>query len=396
MNLDSYFSVADFEAAARRLLPRAVYGYVVGGTEDGLTVNANRQCFDQLMFRPRGLMGVAARSQTVQLWDRSYPSPIGIAPMGITAICRRQCDMELAKAARAKGLPFVLSGVSNTPLETIQAATGGGTWYQGYFPGDTERLERIIDRLRKADIDVLVVTSDTPVAANRENNERNGFTLPFRPSWPLFWDGVRHPRWSYQVFLKTLLNEGIPRLANLYEEIGPPITREPKQGFRGGRDLLTWDHLSWLRERWPGKLVVKGILHPDDAIEAVDRGMDGIIVSNHGGRQLDGALPALTALPGIKAVVPEPFPVMIDGGFRRGTDVLKAVALGARMVFVGRPALYGATVAGQQGVAKVLDMFSTEIDRNLALLGCPDIKDFGAYYLDPVQLARMNGSQETA
>jgi L-lactate dehydrogenase (cytochrome) len=393
--MSSFLSIADFDQAARRALPRAIYSYVAGGTEDGLSLNANRQSFDRLSFRPRGLTGVSVRSQAVRLWGNSYPSPIGIAPMGITAMCRRQCDLALARAAHSRNLPYVLSGASSVPLEDIQR-TVGGAWYQGYLPGDTGRMERIVQRLLKSGIEVLVVTSDTPVAANREHNQRNGFAMPFRPSWPLFWDGVRHPKWSYGVFLKTLCSDGIPRLSNLYEEIGPPITTEPAHGFRGGRDLLTWDHLGWLRERWPGKLLVKGILHPDDARIAVSRGMDGIIVSNHGGRQLDGAMAPLSALPAIKAVVPEQFPLMIDGGFRRGTDVLKAIALGARMVFVGRPALYGATVAGEEGAGRVLDILAAEIDRNLALLGCPDIEHLDSGYLDPVGLAELSRPAGTA
>jgi len=382
MSLDSYLSVADFERAARRKLPRAVYDFVAGGTEDGVSLAANRECFDRVSFRPRGLMGVADRSQAVSLWGTSYPSAMGIAPMGVTAICRHKCDLALAEAATSRGLPYVISGASNVPLEEIQTKVGGGAWYQGYFPGDTDRLERIIRRLLKAEVKVLVVTSDTPVAANRENNQRNGFMIPFRPSWSLLRDGVMHPTWSLQVFLKTLLADGVPRFSNLYEEIGPPITAEPAHGFRSGRDLLTWDHLSWLRDRWPGKLVVKGILHPDDAAAAVTRGMDAIILSNHGGRQLDGAMPALAALQTIKQIVPEDFPLLIDGGFRRGADILKAKALGARMVFVGRPALYGAAVAGAAGAGKVLDILRSEIDRNLALLGCADINRLDTQYLD--------------
>lgn len=382
MSLDSYLSVADFERAARRKLPRAVYDFVAGGTEDGVSLAANRECFEQMAFRPRGLVGVADRSQAVGLWGTTYPSAIGIAPMGVTAICRHKCDLALAEAATSRGLPYILSGASNVPLEEIQEKVGGAAWYQGYFPGDTERLERIVQRLLKAEVRVLVVTSDTPVAANRENNERNGFTIPFRPSWSLIRDGVLHPSWSLQVFLKTLFADGVPRFSNLYEEIGPPITSEPAHGFRSGRELLTWDHLSWLRDRWPGKLVIKGILHPDDAVTAVTRGMDAIIISNHGGRQLDGAMPPLNALRTIKQVVPEDFPLLIDGGFRRGSDILKAKTLGARMVFVGRPALYGAAVAGAAGAGKVLDILSAEIDRNLALLGCADINHLTMDYLD--------------
>lgn len=355
---------------------------MAGGTEDSVSLRANRQAFETLMFRPRGLRGVAAVSQSVELWGRRHASPIGVAPMGVTAICRHECELAMARAARAADLPFILSGASTMPLEQLQRETPG-IWYQGYFPGDTARLGRILQRLERAAIEVLVVTSDTPVAGNRENNQRNGFLIPFRPSARLAWDGLLHPRWLVDVLARTLLTSGVPRFANLYEEIGPAITEEPAQGFRGGRELLTWEHLSWLRERWPGRLVVKGILHPADAREAAARKLDGVIVSNHGGRQLDGAMAPLLALPAIKAAVPADFPVMVDGGFRRGADVLKAVALGARMVFLGRPMLYGATVAGAAGTARVIAILKAEIQRNLALMGMADIRNLGEDSLQP-------------
>lgn len=391
LDLQKLLSVSDFERAAQRFLPHAIFSFVVGGTEDGVTCRANREVFDALTFRPRGLANVSVRHQGIHVMGQSYAMPVGISPMGVTSITHRQCDLALAKAAHATGSPYMLSGASNVPLETIQQAIDGKAWYQGYLPGDTDRLEKILLRLKRAEIPVLAVTSDTAVASNRENNQRNGFTIPFRPSMRLLWDGIKHPRWSVNVFLKTLIHDGVPRFCNLYEEIGPPITQEPAQGFRGGRDRLDWDHMSWIRDRWPGKMVIKGIVHPADAEIAVQRGMDGVIVSNHGGRQLDSAMPALAALPGVKSVVPADFPIMIDSGFRRGTDVLKAIALGASMVFVGRPALYGASIGGQAGVARVLEIFRTEIDRNLALLGCADIKALDRSYLDPVKLRAFCG-----
>jgi len=384
MKLDALLSVADFQRAAKRRLPNVVYSYVIGGTEDEIALNASRDGIHRIRFTPRGLAGIANRSQKTTLWGRDYSSVIGVAPMGLTAICRRQCDMALAQAARSRGLPFVLSGASTVPLEDIQKQVGG-IWYQGYFPGDTERLGRIIDRLKRAEIEVLVITSDTPVAANRENNERNGFMVPFRLRPKLMLDGVLHPRWSYEVFYKTLRHDGIPRFANLADQIGSPINQEPAHGFRGGRDKLTWDHMEWIRERWEGKMVIKGILHPEDALEAVRRGMDGIIISNHGGRQLDSAVSPIGALRRIRPLVPESFVVMIDGGFRRGGDVIKAMALGADMVFMGRPVLYGATVAGDRGAGRVLDIIQTEIDRDMALMGCANIHDIDVNYveLDP-------------
>lgn len=374
MRLERLLSVADFEEAARRRLPGAVFGYVAGGTEDCLTRDANRAVFDQLAFRPRGLTGVAGRRQSVELWGRTYASPIGIAPMGVTAICHPECDIELATAAHARQIPFILSGLSTVPMEKVQAAAPG-IWYQGYLPGDLERIGPLMKRLDVAGIEVIAVTVDTAVGANRENNEREGFTIPFKLSARLALDGMRHPRWTASVFARTLLNGGVPRFTNvLADATGFRITEEPSGGFRQGRDLLTWEHLRWMRDNWRGKLVVKGVVHPEDARQAVANGMDGIIVSNHGGRQLDGAVSALQALADVRAVVPEDYPVMVDSGFRRGSDVLKAVALGARMVFMGRPMLYGAAVAGRRGVGRVIDILHAEIDRNLALLGCADIR----------------------
>jgi len=256
-------------------------------------------------------------------------------------------------------------------------------WYQGYLPGDREVLRPLIQRLADNGVEVLVVTIDTPVAGNRENNQRNGFAIPFDFSMGLLWDGLCHPRWSLDVLIRTLVSDRrIPRFCNVVADPrGFRITEEPKGGLRQGRDRLDWSHLAWLREHWRGRIVLKGVAHPADAGRAEQEGLDAVIVSNHGGRQLDGAQAALAALPDVVAAVSSAFPVMVDGGFRRGTDILKAVALGARMVFLGRPMLYGAAVAGQAGVARVIDILAVEIDRNLALLGCPDVRDLGGDFI---------------
>jgi L-lactate dehydrogenase (cytochrome) len=356
------------------MLPRAVFGYVNGGTEDCLTLEANRAAFGHVQFRPKGLAGIASRSQTVELWGRTWRQPFGIAPMGVTAMCRHRCEQHLAQAAHDAGIPFILSGLSTLPMEQLREA-GLPFWYQGYIPGDQAVIAPLMQRLRTNGVEVLVVTIDTPIGANRENNQRNGFTIPFKFSNGLFWDGVRHPRWSADVFARTLLaDRQIPRFCNVTADAaGYRITEEPQGGFRQGRDRLDWSHLAWMREQWPGRIVLKGVAHPDDALQAHRLGLDGVIVSNHGGRQLDGAQASLDALPSVIRAVPADFPVMIDGGFRRGSDILKAMALGARMVFLGRPMLYGAAVAGQAGVARVIDILAAEVDRNLGLLGCRDV-----------------------
>jgi L-lactate dehydrogenase (cytochrome) len=369
-----YLSIADFERAARRRLPASVFGYVSGGTQDEVSLTANRAVFDRLAFRPRGLRDVSQRSQTVSLWGKTYASPIGLAPTGINAMVRHDADALLAEQAHRAVLPFVISGASNVPLERL-VKLAPDSWYQAYFPGDRLRIEKIVQRLEAAGIATLVVTIDTCVGANRENNIRNHFSVPFRVSPSLLWDGVLHPRWSFQVFAKTLLKAGIPRFANMDETAGNRIIDDSPKGFRAGRDQLDWDTLAWLRGRWHGKLLLKGVVHPGDALLAVKLGLDGIIVSNHGGRQLDSVISPLQALPDVLAQTPQDFPVMVDGGFRRGTDVLKAVALGARLVFLGRPPLYGAAVAGSAGIQRVLEIFETEIDRDLALLGCRSLSE---------------------
>lgn len=382
MNPGKLLSVGDFERAAKSVLPRAVFGYVNGGTEDCQTLAANRDAFRSVQFRPRGLVGVADRTQAVELWGRRYRHPFGIAPMGVTAMCRHRCEWDLAKAASHAEIPFVLSGLSTLAMETVRKADAD-FWYQGYLPGDREVIEPLMRRLQANGVNVLVVTIDTPLGANRENNQRNGFTIPFKFSRGLLWDGIRHPRWSANVFARTLLSDReIPRFRNVFADArGYRITEEPKGGLRGGRDRLDWSHLAWMREAWPGRIVLKGVAHPGDAQIAERMGLDGVIVSNHGGRQLDGAQGSLDALPDVVAAVASTFPVMVDGGFRRGTDILKALALGARMVFLGRPFLYGASVAGQAGVARVIDILGTEIDRNLGLLGCCDVAELGSDFI---------------
>lgn len=378
---ENFLSIADFERVARQRLPGSVFEYVRGGTEDEKALNENRSVFDRVGFRPRGLRNVRQRTQSVTLWGKTYASPFGLAPTGVNAIVCHDCDAKLAAEAQHANIPFIISGASNVALERL-ASIAPGCWYQGYFPGDRTRIEKIAARLTAADIDTIVVTIDTCVAANRENNSRNDFTVPFRASPRLLLQGLLHPRWSMQVFAKTLLASGIPRFENMYETVGPRITEDTPDGFRAGRDQLDWEDLKWLRDRWPGKLLVKGVMHSEDARSAASLGVDAIIVSNHGGRQLDGAISTLQALPDIVASVPAALPVFVDGGFRRGTDILKAMALGARMVFLGRPPLYGAAVKGSAGIRRVLAILRSEIDRDLALLGCQKLDDVTADLLD--------------
>lgn len=372
-------SIADLERAARRRLPPSLYGYVVGGSEDERSLRANRAGFDRWSFVPRPLVDVSKRSQETELFGKRYAMPIGISPMGVAALCRFDGDRAMARAAKEANVPFILSGASTTPLEAV-AAAHADVWFQAYVPSRRKVIGPLIQRVAAAGIKTLVVTVDVPIASVREIEVRNGFSVPLRLSGKLVLGGLCRPSWMIETFAQTLLRQGIPHFENFTATRGGRIVAASRDDQRTGRAALCWDDMRWVRQQWPGKLVIKGLLHPQDACNALDIGADGIIVSNHGGRQLDGAIAPIDALPAIAAAVPG-MTVMVDSGFRRGTDVIKALALGARFVFVGRPAMYGLAIGGQQGVVLALRLLEKEIDISLALLGCPAAAGLSAPFL---------------
>ena len=371
-----YLSLDDFEREARRFLPRMLHRFVAGGAETEAAVRGNLASFAGWRLVPRVLLDTSARTQAVTLWGRRYAAPFGIAPMGVLALSAYRGDAAVARAATAAGIPMVLSASSLIPLEDVQRA--GARWYQAYLPGEPDRIDALVDRVAAAGFEVLVLTADVPVSANRENNVRNGFTAPLRPSLRLAWDGLTHPRWLFGTALRTLARHGMPHFENMDASRGPPVLSRNLVRALGQRDRLTWDHLARIRRRWQGPLVVKGILSSADVALAREAGADGIIVSNHGGRQLDGAASPLDVLPGIKRTA-GPMVVMLDGGVRRGTDVLKSLALGASFVFAGRPFAFAAALGGECLVRRATALLSEEIDRDMALLG---INDLGALSSD--------------
>lgn len=366
-------SLHDFEASARRILPKPLYAYVSGAVEDGQSERGNRQAYDDYGFRPKVLVDVSRRSTRCTVLGREYAAPVGVAPMGIAALTSYRGDVMLARAAAEAGVPCIMSGSSLIRLETVMEAAPG-TWFQAYLPGDGAQIAALIDRVAAAGVDTLVLTVDTPVAANRENNVRAGFSTPLRPSVGLAWQGVTHPRWLIGTFLRTLVRHGMPHFENNYATRGAPILSGNVLRDFSDRGHLNWQHVAAIRKTWKGRMVLKGILHPDDARAARAHGMDAVIVSNHGGRQLDGSVSPLHALPAIVDAAGG-MDVMLDSGVRRGTDALKAMALGARCVFVGRPFNYAATVAGQRGVAHAIALIVEEIRRNMGLLGIVDLRE---------------------
>ncbi|WP_313088503.1 alpha-hydroxy acid oxidase [Pseudomonas sp.] len=371
--LASILNLHDLDHIGRRHLPRPLYGYIANVAEDGHTARANRSAFDAYAFLPRALVDVSSISLETELLGQRYALPIGIAPMGISALSAYRGDLVQAQAAATAKIPMILSGSSLIPMEEVRSL-GRTDWFQAYLPGDHAGIEALIERVRRAGFDKLVITVDYAVPPNSDNNTRAGFCSPLRPSLRLAIDGLVRPRWLFGTFLRTLVNHGMPHFENNYATRGIAVmSRNVKRDF-SGRSHLNWYYLERVRELWPGKLVVKGVLHPDDARKALDAGADALIVSNHGGRQLDGTLSALEALPGVVAAVGD-VPVMVDSGFRRGTDVLKALALGARMVFIGRPFNYAAAYAGEAGVTHAIELLAGELQRDMALLGLTRIED---------------------
>ncbi|WP_241082687.1 alpha-hydroxy acid oxidase [Achromobacter xylosoxidans] len=379
VSLDKVLSLADFEVLARKRLPHPLFGYIAGDSEDGHSQLENRLSFRDYSFKPRVLIDISDRHQSIQLFGREYASPVGIAPMGIAALTAYRGDMVLARAAHRAQIPAIMSGWSLIPLEVL-ARAAPRTWFQAYLPRKLEQSSALIDRVEAAGFDTLVITVDTPSPANRENNVRTGFSSPLRPSARLAWQGISHPRWLFSVFLRTLWHHGLPHFENWHGERGTPMFSSSLDADIAQRGHLTWGHIRNIRDRWGGNLVLKGILAAADAKLAREHGADGIIVSNHGGRQLDGAVAPLRVLPEII----ENFgagPVMIDGGIRRGTDVVKALALGAACVFVGRPFNYAAAVGGEPGVAHAIGLLQQEVSRNMAMLGVRSLLDLSADYL---------------
>jgi len=384
--LRDMLALDDFEGAARKILPRPIYDYVSGGVETNASLRANRAVFDEIAFLPKMCIDTSMRSLNTTLFGRTYDAPFGLAPMGGTSLAAYQGDIVLARVAAACNIPMITSGASLTPLENVRAA-GSTSWFQAYLPGDESDIREMVERAARGGFDTLVVTLDVQVPSNRENNVRNGYNAPLRPTLRLAWDCSLRPRWLFGMFVRTLLMHGMPH----FENMGPrtPLISSTGVRGRGRRDTLTWKHIEFIRTLWKGHLVLKGMLDPEDARIAAAHGVDGIIVSNHGGRQLDGAVAPLRALPAVREAAGSALTVMMDSGIRRGTDVLKAMALGADFVFIGRPFLYAAVVAGDQGVAHAIKLLREEIDRDMALVGVPSLREMTARRLTAAQGAEF-------
>jgi L-lactate dehydrogenase (cytochrome) len=380
-HLRGILALQDLEAPARRYLPRPIFGYVSGGVETNASLRENRAAFEDFAFVPRALVDVSVRSTRASLFGRTYSAPFGFAPMGGTSMVAYQGDVVLARTAAEENLPMIMSGASLTRLEDVRAA-GRTTWFQAYLPGDSARIQTLVDRCIGAGFDTLVLTIDVPVNANRENNVRSGFHKPLRPTPRLAWDCLSHPRWFTGMLVRTVVKHGMPHFENMGNRV--PLITSKAERDRGNRDQLSWKHVELMRRMWQGKLVLKGVLNKEVARIARESGVDGVIVSNHGGRQLDHSAAPLRVLPGIRAAAGD-MTVMMDGGIRRGTDVLKALALGAQFVFVGRPILYATAIGGATGLKHAVKLLRDEVSRDMALLGITALEQMGPGLLMPTR-----------
>ena len=366
----------DLAPLARSFLPRALWEFGSKGTEANLSREGNRQAFDEIWLRPRILNDVTGRSMEKALFGKSYDTPFGISPMGASAMFGFEADLNFARAARATNIPYVMSASALIPMERI-AEANPDVWFQAYVTAERDAISELTDRVWEAGIRHLVITVDVPVPGNRGAGLRAGFEYPIRPGLRIALDGLTHPRWLVGTFLRTLMASGMPHIENYGKERGIPIISRSAPQRPHVRDTLDWDDLKWLREKWQGKLLIKGVLSPEDANIAARIGLDGLFVSNHGGRQLDTAIPPLKVLPEIAAEKSN-MAILFDSGIRRGIDVIKALALGADFVFAGRPFLYAAALGEEAGVTHAINLLSEEVYRNIAQLGCNNLDDLAS------------------
>lgn len=378
-HLGKAVNLEDLRQMARRRLPDFSYEYVEGGAEDEVSLKRNRDVFDRIAWLPRTLAGVGSPDLSTRIFGQVCHLPLVIAPTGFNGLLWPKGDLALAKAAVAAGIPFTLSTVSNHSLASLMREVQGQVWFQLYPVKDESVIARLIDRAREAGCQTLVVTTDVPIFGAREWDQRN-YRAPMKLSPRSLLDVLAHPRWLWQVMIRG----GAPKFENLLEFL-PPGAQSALVGARYmGTQInakLAWEDVARIRARWPGKLVLKGILCVEDARRAVEAGVDGVVLSNHGGRQLDSTVSGVELRPAIASEVGDRITVLVDGGFRRGADVLKAVALGARGVMIGRAALYGLAAGGEAGASQALGMLRAEMERAMILLGCRSIGELGRHLI---------------
>ena len=372
-------SIDELREVARRRVPNFCFEYVEGGSDDEVTLKRNRSVFEEIGFVPRTLVDVSARSQAVDLFGKPSAAPFMIGPTGFSGLLTRDGDLALARAAASAGIPYILSNASTMRLEEVVQRAGGRIWMQLYLYRTRDYAARLVDRMNTIGIEALVVTTDSAIFGNREWDRRN-YARPLKLDLRNTIDVMLHPRWIFDV----LVPHGVPRFANLGDMLPPGQDSVQGAASAIAKELdpsLNWADIRWLRDIWPGKLIVKGVMCVEDAVTAAKSGADGIVLSNHGGRQLDGAISSMEILPEVAAAVGSQLTVMLDGGFRRGSDIVKARALGADAILLGRATTYGLAAGGEAGVAHAINLLKIEVDRVVGLLGCSDLSQLDTSYI---------------
>jgi L-lactate dehydrogenase (cytochrome) len=373
-------NIADLRNIARRRLPKVIFDYVDGGAEDEVTLRANCSAFQEMSFRPRQAVTVAQCDLRTRVVGHDLSLPFLLAPVGYSRMLHPDGEVGAARAAGEAGTASILSSISSYRMEDVRKATKGPAWYQVYLIGGRSAAEAAIARAAQAGFSALVITVDTPLVGNRERDYRNGLRelmgKNFFAKLPFLSQFFSHPRW----LLDYLRDGGMPKLENIIVPGQGPLPLVDVATALS-RAVVTWEDLPWMREVWSGPIVVKGVLTGDDARRAVDCGAAAVIVSNHGGRQLDSTPAAIRALPEVVEAVGSQVDVLMDGGIRRGSDIVKALCLGARGVLIGRAYAYGLAAAGENGVAHALGILKEDLERTLKLLGCSSVSKLNPSFI---------------
>lgn len=369
-SLSRCFNIDDMRRLAKKRLPRALFEYIDGVAEDGMTGKANRTSFDNYQLVPRSLVDVANIDCSISVIGQKTSSPVILCPTAFTRAFHHQGEVAVAKAAKNAGLIYTLSTVSNTSIEDI-ADVDGARWFQIYVYKDRSLVKDLIERCKLTNYQALCLTVDASTPGNREQDLRNGLVIPPKPSLATILDAAMHPYWCWHMLTSpSIVTANIKGNSRLDSSNAKALLKYMHEQLDVS---VSWDDVAWMMEQWQGPFLIKGIIHVEDAIQAADLGVHGIVVSNHGGRQLDHAPATLDVLPDIVDAVGHRCEIIIDGGFRRGTDIIKALALGAKACMIGRPYLYGLAAGGEAGVEKSLRLLNEELQRNMRLLGCTSI-----------------------
>jgi L-lactate dehydrogenase (cytochrome) len=375
MSFGAILNVADARLAAKRRLPRGLFDYVDRGSEDEISIAGNRRKLDAIALSPSVLVDVSRRSLVATILGQTQPSPLVIAPTAVAGLLWRDGEIALAQAAAAACIPFCVSTQSITPIERIAAESGARLWFQLYVWKNRQRTLALIDRAWAAGAQTLVLTVDTAVSPNREYNRRNGFGIPLQPSLRAGLDLLRHPRWTADVMLRAIAAHGVPTYAHYPDAFRTRLGRQSLSDEVTLATDVTWDDVRLLRRHWRGTMLLKGVLRVDDALTALSHGVDGIVVSNHGARNLDAGPGPTDVLPAIVEAVGGRMAILADSGVRRGADIARFLALGAQGVLIGRATLYGVAIGGAGGARRVLDLLTQELHTTMGMLGARSLGD---------------------